>query len=688
MPFGYQLIFDHAIPQRDWRQLLEIIGVLSTWWLIQAGLSLAQEIQAAKTGISAINDLRASMYHSLENLPIGGLGRNGSGDLISRFSVDLVNLERTAVHSLYVFFFSCFNVAASLALLFYIDWRLALLALSGMLLSTIAPRRFSGKAEQKSYERKTYEGHLGSFVQETLGTFDIIHAFNLWDAKKKEFDQKLETFKTRASFSYFLSGLVGRLGGQSAALLQILIMAFGAFLVIEGTITIGHLVGFLALLQNMVAGASHLAGVVPDLLQASGAMRRVQEYLHDVETKDQEKSTIRLPRLRETLRFEEVGFRYDTGKAVLEQVDFEIRCGESVAIVGPSGSGKSTILKLLLRFHDPQVGGIKWDGSDLRHFSKTSLRERVSIVPQDSVLFDTSLSENIRIGRLDATDYEIVEAAKLAELHELVAKLPQGYDTRVGERGSLLSGGQRQRVAIARAILRDPALLVLDEATSALDPVTERAVNETLSRVARNRTLISVTHRLTTVKKMDRILVMRHGRVAQQGTHETLLNQTGLYAELWRKQAGFTVSNDGFRAECAPHRLKLIPLFESLDFQQLKKISELLVSEFFPQDRMVFSKGDIGGKFYIVVNGRVDISGIETDRGLLESAVLESGDFFGELALLDETTRNATVTTLMPTLFLTLTQHDFKNLMTEIPALQSAIEKVARSRRPHQFPEP
>ncbi len=681
MPFGYQLAIDRAIPDQDWRDLLRIIAVLAAWWLVQAGFSAAQDARAAKAGIAAINDLRARMFRGLMRLPIDSAARHRAGDLLSRFTVDLAALEHTAVHAIYVFFFSCFNVLASLALLCWFEWRLTLTVLAGLALSALIPKRLAAKAERKSYQRKNEEGGLSAFVQETLGALDIVHAFNLERAKTRELDHKLETFRTKAASAYFLSALVGRLGGQSASLLQVAILALGSYFVIVGAMTLGALVGFLALLQNMVGATSHLAGALPGLIQAAGAMRRVEEFLGEIEANAPEDPAKTLPRLRESLSFREVSFAYGDGDPAVERLNFEIGSGQKVAIVGPSGSGKSTLLKLLLRFYDPQQGVVLWNGADVRHFSRDSLREQISIVPQESTLFDRSLRENIHMGRLDASEDDIAAAAKSAELHDFIRQLPQGYDTPAGERGGRLSGGQRQRVAIARALLRDPALLVLDEATSALDPLTAKAVQNTLIKAAENRTLVSVTHRLNTATAMDRILVMQRGRVVQQGTHQSLLAQKGLYAELWRKQTGFTVSDDGFRAECAPHRLKLIPLFKDLDLPRLKRISESLVSEYFPRDRLVFEKGDYGDKFYIIVNGQVEIADIEGDPNPGEAKVLESGDFFGELALLDQAARNASARTLMPTLLLSLTQQEFQKLLKAIAGLRSAIEQVARERR-------
>jgi len=683
LPFAFQLTFDNALPHRNLAYLFEILGVLCIWWVIQAALALVQDIRAAKTGIAVVNDLRSMMFAKIQNLPTDYFSRKASGDIVSRFSVDLAALENASIEAIYVFFFSCFNVLASLLLLFYIDWQLAALTLVGLVLSSMGPKRLSGQAEKKSYERKNQEGELNGFVQELLAALEVIHAFNLWAFMRKKFGGHLKRFETKAMRSHSISAIMRRMGGQSAALLQVMILAVGGFLVIEGDLTIGTLVGFLALLQNMIAGTSHLAGVIPPLLQASGAMTRVKEFLMEQGEQVKEKVERPLPRMERSLAFEDLDFGYGGQDPVLRGLSFTIEKGESVAIVGPSGSGKSTLLKLLLRFYDPDRGSIRWDGADVRDFSKTSLRGQVSVVPQDSFLFDESVRENIRMGCLDASEEDILAAAKNAELHQLVTGLPDGYETRVGERGSHLSGGQRQRVAIARAILGDPALLVLDEATSALDPMTERSINDTLMKISGGHTLISVTHRLNTVTAMDRILVMQNGRVVQQGSHGQLLEKKGLYADLWRKQSGFTISDDGFRAECSPQRLKLIPLFQNLEFERLKHISGLLVSEYFPKDHLVFEKGTTGEKFYIIVNGQVEVIGLDCGDEDCFHSVLDSGDIFGELALLDHVARSATVKTMMPSLFLTLDKYEFRHLLQENPDIGEAIEDVARLRRTH-----
>ena len=246
----------------------------------------------------------------------------------------------------------------------------------------------------------------------------------------------------------------------------------------------------------------------------------------------------KVPRLSQAIQFEHVTFSYSDGLPTLLNLNMDLPAGASLALVGPSGAGKSTVLNLILRFYDPQQGHVLFDGVDLRDATLDSVRGQIGTVFQDNVLFNISIRENIRLGKLDATDAQVVEAAKAAEIHDFILSLPQGYDTVVGEQGSRLSGGQRQRLAIARAIIRNPAILLLDEATSSLDSLTEAAINATLSRLARGRTTISVTHHLASVVHADRIYVLDRGVLKEQGTHDELLKRGGLYAQLWREQSG------------------------------------------------------------------------------------------------------------------------------------------------------
>jgi ATP-binding cassette subfamily B protein len=374
---------------------------------------------------------------------------------------------------------------------------------------------------------------------EALGAVQTVQAFTHEGASRAEFariteasfDAARRRIATRAAMTVIViflvfAGIVG-------------VMWVGAHDVRAGVMTPGELVQFVIYAIMVAAAVGALSEVWGELQRAAGATERLVELLGATDTVRDPDHPVALPRpLRGEIAFEDVGFAYPTrpGAAVLGGIGLHIRPGETVALVGPSGAGKTTILQLILRFYDPEAGRITLDGIDLRDMARADFRGAMALVPQDPVIFSTSARENIRFGRPDATDAEVEAAARAAAAHDFIAGLPDGYATVLGERGMLLSGGQRQRIAIARAILRDAPVLLLDEATSALDAESERAVQAAVERLAEGRTTIVVAHRLATVKRADRIVVLDRGRIVAQGTHDSLVAEGGLYARLARLQ--------------------------------------------------------------------------------------------------------------------------------------------------------
>ena len=388
-----------------------------------------------------------------------------------------------------------------------------------------------------------------------------------------------------------------------------------------------------------------------------------------------------LPRISSGLAFADVQFGYKKDQFSLNGASFEIGKGKYVALVGGSGSGKSTILNLILRFYDPASGTVSFDRQDLRHVTQESLRAQIGVVFQDSILFNISVRENIRMGNPQASTAEIEAAMRAAEIHEFVVSLPEGYDTIAGERGSRFSGGQRQRLALARALVRDPAILLLDEATSALDPGSEAAINETLTRVAKGRTVISVTHRLSTISNTDRIFVLDRGQIAEQGKHDDLLHRHGIYSRLWRKQAGFTLSPAGDQAGVDVDRLKDVPILAHLDDEILAELPDQFVTERYPAERKIIVQGDPGNRFYILVRGKVDVIQEDPDGAEVRVAVLHDGDYFGEIALLQDVPRTASVITRAPSVFLSLERSEFASLLKRAPGLREILLKTYADRQ-------
>jgi ATP-binding cassette subfamily B protein len=385
------------------------------------------------------------------------------------------------------------------------------------------------------------------------------------------------------------------------------------------------------------------------------------------------KDAFQLPHAAADIGFHQVTFGYPGEPPSLIDLSCVIPAGARVAIVGGSGSGKSTVLRLLMRMYEPEHGIVTVGNFDLKEVGIGSLHREIGAVFQEPLLIDDTIAANIRLGKPDATREEIEAAARSAEIHDAIVANPAGYEQRIGEAGGKLSGGERQRIAIARALVRDPSLLVLDEATSALDPDSEVAIGETLKRL-KGRTIISVTHRLANARDMDRVIVLAAGTVAEEGTHDELVAKGGIYASMWRKQSGVAITESG-TARVDEAWLRDIPLLQRAPASLLASISKELVLERVPTETTVFEKGDNGDKLYIVARGKVAVM---DDEEVI--ATISDGEFFGELALLHDIRRSATVKTLTPCWFLTLTREKLEMLLSGAPEVRDEIHRIAAAR--------
>ena len=679
VPLSFKYLVDYAIMPRDGQVLTLILSGLAASLVLAAAAGLGLDYLYAKFSTAVLNDLRWQMFSHLQRLSMNFFARARAADITARFSSDLASFE----HALGLVLDGCvlpvLDIALGAVLLFMLDWRLGLIAMLALPAGFVGPRLITPRATAAGYQRKTSESKTAGAVQENIAGQSVIKVFSLEKSMLARFAERLTQLASVCLRVNFLSSLIERSAYIGTLVVQVLVLAVGAAMAFRGQLSIGSLVAFQALFGNFINSLASCTHFYPTLVQAGAGMQRIEELLAEKPGVVDPPDAPALPRLAREIRFSGVHFAYTPAQLILDDVSFVIRAGQSVAFVGPSGSGKSTVLSLLTRFYEPDAGVVAFDGCEVRTVMQDSLRGQLGVVFQESLLFDTTIRENIRIGNADASDAEIEAAARAAEMHELILAMPQGYDTPVGERGGRLSGGQRQRIAIARALLRDPRVLVLDEATSALDAATEAAINQTLQRVATGRTLISVTHRLASIVNMDRIFVIERGRLVEQGSHHELVAINGVYAGLWQKQQGFVIAADG-GARVQPARLRAIPMLQNLAADALDALADIFITERCPAERDVFRQGDPGDKFYIIARGRVSVSIHTPGGGRTRIRTLDDGDHFGEIALMEDTPRTATLRSTTDCIFLTLARDPFLKLLEREPALREAFRKVVSER--------
>ncbi len=680
VPMTFKYLVDFAIVPKDEKILLTILAALVASLIVASVAGLGLDYLYAKFSTGVLNNLRWTMFTHLQRLSMNFFARSQAADIVARFSNDLTSLDRALGSALEGGALPTLEIILSAVLLFMLDWRLGLIAMLAIPACFVGPRVITPRASAAGYERKQNESQTASMVQENISGQSIIKAFSLEKSMLTRFSERIARQAVSSLRVSFLSSLIERSAYIGTLIVQVLVLAAGGYLAFRGEFSIGSLAAFQALFGNFINSLASFTHFYPTLVQAGAGMQRIQELLDEKPGVVDPPDAQPLPRLSQQITFNSVKFGYNPAQLNLNDVSFTIRAGESVAFVGPSGSGKSTVLTILNRFYEPDAGAVAFDGHAVRAASQDSLRSQLGIVFQESILFNTTIRENIRVGKPNATDAEIESAARAAEMHELILNMAQGYDTQVGERGGRLSGGQRQRIAIARALLRDPRVLVLDEATSALDAATEASLNKTLERVARGRTVVSVTHRLAAIVNMDRIFVMDQGRLVEQGRHAELLAFGGVYSKLWAKQHGFAITESGSHASVEAARLQSIPMLQSLDDDTLKTLADIFITERCPAGRDVFREGDPGDKFYIIARGTLTVWVNATEDGEKQIRTLDDGDHFGEIALIEDTARTATVRTSTDCIFLTLARDPFLKLLHREPKLAAAFKNVIAQR--------
>ena len=679
VPMSFKYLVDYAILPRNETILMAILAGLAASLIVAAAAGLALDYLYAKFSTAVMNDLRWQMFTHLQRLSMNFFARSQAADITARFSNDLTSFD----HALGLVLDGCvlpaMDAALTVLLLFILDWRLGLIAMLALPACFVGPRLLTPRATAAGYLRKRSESQTASTVQENISGQSVIKVFSLEKSMLARFAERLAHLATVCLRVNFLSSLIERTAYVGTLVVQVLVLGVGGYMAFRGQLSIGSLAAFQALFSNFVTSLASLTHFYPTLVQAGAGMQRIEELLAEKPGVVDPPGATALPRLAQEIRFSGVKFGYSPLQLILNDVSFVIHAGQSVAFVGPSGSGKSTVLTILTRFYEPDAGVVAFDGHEVRTVLQDSLRGQLGVVFQESILFNTTIRDNIRVGKADASDAEIEAAARASEMHDLIMAMPEGYDTPVGERGARLSGGQRQRIAIARALLRDPRVLVLDEATSALDAASEASINQTLERVAKGRTVVSVTHRLAAVVNMDRIFVIEAGHLVEQGQHAELLAMGGVYSKLWQKQQGFVIAKGG-SARVEASRLHAIPMLQALDKDVLEALADIFITERCPAERDVFREGDPGDRFYIIARGRVSVWVNTPDGGSKQIRSMDDGDHFGEIALMEDTPRTATVRTSTDCIFLTLARDPFLKLLQREAKLREAFRKVVAER--------
>ncbi len=544
LPVALRYMIDNLIPHLDfsgdvWLYLAPILlfgGVLAAAYALHLGLSIVRDYLAAYIGGGIIVDIRAQLFYHLERLSLKFHKEHQVGEIMSRIMSDVSRLQELLTSVLLSFLTNCFFLLAVLIYLLVTNWYLTLITLALVPVTIWLTYLYGRKMNIVAEVLQRTTARLSAKLQETLVGLRVIKSFG---QERRELQQThgvlSSLWKIYINYSV-TSSLSGNLVYFVSMVGPITVMCIGVYLVATNSMTLGALIAFFWLAFYLFMPIQTLSRARVQIQASMASVDRVFAYLDEPLTVAEAASPVSLSDVKGALDFQDVAFAYEADTFAIHHLNLKIAAGEKVAIVGHSGSGKSTIIGLILRLFDPDEGAVCLDGVDLRKLSIMTLRDNVAVVDQDPLLFHATIGENIAYGKPDASYTEIEDAARIANIYDFVTALPNGFDSMVGERGVTLSGGEKQRICLARAVIKNPRILLLDEATSALDTISERLIQEALDKILLEKTAIIVAHRLSTVKKTDRIITMQNGKIVDQGTHSDLLDRSQVYRELAENQ--------------------------------------------------------------------------------------------------------------------------------------------------------
>ncbi|GJL66666.1 MAG: ABC transporter ATP-binding protein [Nitrospirales bacterium] len=526
-------VWDLITVQRDLPQLTTTIWLFLGFMLGQSVLSMGHSYLTSRVSQQIICDFRTHLFAHFQRLSLGFFSKRRTGEIVSRLMNDVGVIQSTLTDTPIDTAKHFVTVIGGVGFLFVMNWRLCGLILLLLPLLAIVARLFGRRLKSLSTHIQDRTAELTTLIEEVVSGIRIVKSYVQTDREERRFRSGVTslmdtTLRRTAILSVFIPVITLLTLATAVAVLW-----YGGKQVIEGAMSPGDLFAFVLFAGILIGPFGSVARVFAQLKESQGAMARVFEILDAQPEISDLPEALTLPEIQGHIRFDQVRFAYDPRQEVLSSVTFEVQPGERVAVVGPTGAGKTTIINLLHRFYDPTAGAVFVDGYDLRSVRLESFYRQIALVPQESILFGDTIFENIRYGRSEASEEDVYAASQGAHAHEFILSLPDGYQTLVGEKGVNLSGGQRQRIAIARAFLKNPRILIMDEATSALDSQSETLVQSALNNLMVGRTTVIIAHRLTTVQTADRIFVLNHGHIVEQGLHAELLEQQGLYHHLY-----------------------------------------------------------------------------------------------------------------------------------------------------------